>query len=76
MLTNDQIRQANLVREPVLDESVEGQAGGSAFAAFQQFLRPVEHQIQADFNAVVGQWIFDTVDRSTRLSKRPDQSHQ
>jgi hypothetical protein len=31
MPTNDQIRRANLAREPVLDGSVKGQAGGFAF---------------------------------------------
>jgi hypothetical protein len=76
MPTNDQICRANLGGEPVLDGSVKGQVGGFAFAAFQGFFWPAEHQIQIDLDAAAGQWIFNTVDRSTRLSKRPDQSHQ
>jgi hypothetical protein len=76
MPTNDRIRRASLAREPVFDGSVNGQTGRSAFAAFQKFFRPAEYQIQADSDVAASQWIIDTVDRSTWLSKRPDQSHQ
>jgi hypothetical protein len=47
--------------------SVEGQSGEFILAAFAGIIRPAKHQIQADFDAVAGQWIFDTVYCCTRI---------
>ena len=67
MPTNHRHRQSIIKKCPGRYGSVEGQSGAFILAAFAGIFRPAKHQIQADFDAVAGQWIFDTAYCCTRL---------